>query len=98
MEILNYAVLLIFIVGLVGYIVYKIKKEGLTEVVIQLIIQAENFYEKGLNAEKKKFVVETIQKALPKPLKYLMTTESLDDFVEGIFQMVKPALNNQPRQ
>ena len=93
MEILSYIILGLFILGLIGYIVYKIKKDGLTSLAIELIVQAEDYYENGMNTEKKEFVVKTIKNVLPKPLSYFMTVENIDYFVQEVFNAVKPALN-----
>lgn len=93
MEILSYVILGLFILGLIGYIVYKIKKDGLTSLAIELIVQAEDYYENGMNTEKKEFVVKTIRSVLPKPLNYFMTVENVDYFVQEVFNAVKPALN-----
>lgn len=94
MEILSYIVLAIFIIAIISYVVYMIKKEGLVNVAIELIFQAEMYYEKGMNIEKKKFVVNAIKSLLPTAVKPFITVDALDKFVQSVFDTVKPIMDN----
>ena len=94
MEILSYVILGLFILGLIGYVVYMIKKEGLVNVAIELIFQAEMYYEKGMNTEKKQFVVNAIKSLLPAAIKPFITVDALDKFAQGVFNTVKPIMDN----
>lgn len=90
------ALLVLFI-----YIGWQIKKRGLKQVAIDMIIKAEDMYNKGQNKEKMDFVIEKIEKALSatligKILLNFITRGMIEHFIQNIFNTLKKALDYKP--
>lgn len=100
MDILSNVIVLVAIVLTVVYLVWQIKMKGLRQVAINLIVRAEEFFQKGENTEKLAFVVDAIFTTLPelpKPLRSLITKDTIKkiikDFVQDVFNEIKIALD-----
>jgi hypothetical protein len=91
---------LIFII-LTIYIGWQIKKKGLKQVAIDMIIKAEDMYNKGQNDEKMAFVIEKIENALSKTLVgkillHFITDDMIQNFIQSVFDGLKKALDYKP--
>ena len=90
------ALLVLFI-----YIGWQVKKKGLKQVAIDMIIKAEDMYNKGQNKEKMDFVIEKIEKTLSatlvgKILLNFITRGMIEHFIQNIFNTLKKALDYKP--
>ena len=83
---------LFFIVGII-YIAWQIKKNGLRGAVINLIVKAEDMYNKGDNEEKINYVIDKVIALLPLPFQLLITRETIRKFIQKVFDEIKKALD-----
>lgn len=83
---------LFFIVGII-YIAWQIKKNGLRGAVINLIVKAEDMYNKGDNEEKINYVIDKVIALLPIPFQLLITRETIRKFIQKVFDETKKALD-----
>lgn len=91
---------LIFIISAI-FIGWQIKKKGLKDFAIDLILEAEKLYKKGQNDEKMAFVILTIREGIEKTVagKILMnfiTDEMIQNFIQSVFDGLKKALDYKP--
>ena len=93
MEIAN--IIAIAVIGLVAalFIAWKIYKGGLRKAAIDLIVEVEE----TLNDNKEKFntVVNGLIVKLPFPFNVLITTSTVERFVQSTFDEIKKALDYQ---
>ena len=75
------------------YLFYQVKKNGLRATVIELIVYAEKMFEKGENIQKFAYVVDKSIQMLPVPIRFFITVESVEKFVQLVFDEVKEALD-----
>ena len=97
----TYLSILILLIGfliLLGYLFIRIKKEGFRPVVVDLIVKAENMFNHGENQKKLQWVVDMLSKVIPAPFNVFITTEMLIAFIEEVFKVIKPALDNKPKE
>lgn len=80
------------------YLVWQIKKKGLRQTVINLIVRAENMYKKGDNEKKINYVIDKIIVLIPAPLSFFITREAVREFIQTIFDEVKKALDYVPKE
>lgn len=101
METLSIVVIVVIValfLGLMGFKLYSnIKLKGLRQTAIDLIVEAENVYEKGKNNEKFKFVFDGIINSLPAPAKMFLNESTINYFIQTVFDSVKAALDNQTK-
>lgn len=83
---------LFFIVAII-YIAWQIKKNGLRGAVINLIVKAEDMYNKGDNEEKINYVIDKVIALLPMPFQLLITRETIRKFIQKVFDETKKALD-----
>lgn len=86
-------ILLLYCLGVLCYLIYRIKKEGLRPVVIDLILEAEDSFEKGKNREKMEWVIEKVLYMIPKPFQLFLTVENVENFIQRIFDEIKEVLD-----
>lgn len=102
MEVLSIAVIVIIMVLFLGFVGFKlysnIKLKGLRQTAIDLIIEAENAYEKGKNDEKFKAVFKGLTNVLPAYARVFLTEETINFFIQSVFDSIKGALDNQPKE
>lgn len=102
METLSIAVIAIIMVLFLGFIGFKlysnIKLKGLRQTAIDLIVEAENAYEKGKNNEKFQAVFKGLINALPAYARIFLTEETINYFIQSVFDSIKSALDNQPKE
>ena len=93
------AIVVIIFLGLVAFKLYSnIKLKGLRQTAIDLIVEAENAYEKGKNDEKFKAVFKGLTNALPAYARAFLTEETINFFIQSVFDSIKGALDNQPKE
>lgn len=101
METLSIVVIVVIValfLGLMGFKLYSnIKLKGLRQTAIDLIVEAENVYEKGKNNEKFKLVFDGIINSLPAPAKMFLNENTINYFIQTVFDSVKAALDNQTK-
>lgn len=90
MEIVSILCLISFILLMVAYIVWRMYKDGLRQVAIDLIVEAEKHFRD--NDIKFHTVVQGIINKLPFPLN-LIPIEFIENFVQNVFDEIKIALD-----
>lgn len=84
---------ILFLLGVIIYIVWQIKKNGLRGAVVNLIVKAEDMYNKGDNEGKINYVIDKVIALIPAPFSLFITREVVRDFIQKIFDEVKEALD-----
>lgn len=80
-------------IGVLIYLLYHVKKNGLRATVTHLIVQAEKAFDNGMNEAKMQYVVNAIRTFLPRPLRFFITYENVETFVQCVFDEIKEALD-----
>lgn len=93
---ISIVVILVIAFGL--WLAWQIKKNGLKEFAVQMIIKAEDMYKKGQNEEKMNYVIDKVISLIPLPLSLFITREMVKNFIQKIFDDVKRALDYQPKK
>jgi F0F1-type ATP synthase membrane subunit a len=83
--------LVVIVFGL--WLFWQIKKKGLKGFVTEIIIEAEDTFEEGKNSEKMNFVIDKVIALIPMPLSLFITRETVQDFIQKIFDSIKLALD-----
>lgn len=101
--IISIIIIAISIIMGILYLIWQIKKRGLREVVIDMILKAEEKFEHGQNSEKMKYVIKTIKTILSSTktgtlLSFFITDENIQKFVQEIFDGLKKALDYVPKE
>ena len=95
LSIIVIVIIMILFLGFIGFKLYSnIKLKGLRQTAIDLIIEAENAYEKGKNDEKFKAVFKGLTNALPAYARVFLTEETINFFIQSVFDSIKGALDN----
>lgn len=98
LSIITIVICLIALLGIIAFKLYSsIKLKGLRQTAIDLIVEAENVYEKGKNNEKFKLVFDGIINSLPAPAKMFLNESTINYFIQTVFDSVKAALDNQTK-
>lgn len=90
---LELTIIVLFFIATILYVVWQIKKNGLRGAVINLIVKAEDMYNKGENEEKINYVIDKVIALLPMPFQLLITRETIRKFIQKIFDETKKALD-----
>lgn len=99
LSIIVIVVIMALFLGFVGFKLYSnIKLKGLRQTAIDLIVEAENAYEKGKNDEKFKAVFKGLTNVLPAYARVFLTEEAINFFIQSVFDSIKGALDNQPKE
>lgn len=99
LSIITIVICLMALLGIIAFRLYSsIKLKGLRQTAIDLIIEAENAYEKGKNDEKFKAVFKGIIEALPAPARIFLNESTINYFIQSVFDSIKGALDNQPKE
>ena len=99
LSIIVIVVIMAIFLGLVGLKLYSnIKLKGLRQTAIDLIVEAENAYEKGKNSEKFQAVFKGIIEALPAPTRIFLNESTINYFIQSVFDSIKIALDNKPQE
>ena len=99
MEITQIIALIVIVLACIAsilYLAWKIKKNGLRKVAIDLIVEAEERLED--NEEKFNAVVNTLIMLLPKPFNFIITTRTVEKLVQNTFDEIKKALDYIPEE
>lgn len=89
----EYAVIAVAIVYFIIKLIYKIKVNGLSSTVRELILEAETKFKEGENSEKMNYCIEQLIAKLPTPLQKLASYINIKDFIQGIFDTIKSAMD-----
>ena len=90
---LELTIIALFFIAAIIYIAWQIKKNGLRGAVINLIVKAEDMYNKGDNEEKINYVIDKVIAILPIPFQLLITRETIRKFIQKVFDEIKKALD-----
>lgn len=90
--------IVVITVMVLSYIFYKIKTNGIKEFTINMIISAEERFNKGENAEKMDYVIDKLIVALPTPLNMIVTRKMAKKFIQKVFDELKRALDYTPKK
>lgn len=95
-------VTLAVIAGLL-YLGWQIKKKGLREFAIDMILEAEEKIEQGQNSEKMGYVIKAIKSFLGTTkigllLSMFITDENIEKFIQEVFDGLKKALDYVPNK
>ena len=96
--IISIVLVALLVIAFIIWLVWQIKKKGLKEFAIEMIIKAEEMYKKGENQEKLNYVIDKVIGMLPKPLQFFITREAVQKFVQSVFDTVKKALDYVPKK
>ena len=95
LSIIVIVIIMILFLGFIGFKLYSnIKLKGLRQTAIDLIVEAENAYEKGKNNEKFQAVFKGLINALPGYARIFLTEETINFFIQSVFDSIKGALDN----
>ena len=86
-------ILILACISILIYLLYRVKKDGLRATVVDLIVSAETMFKKGENRQKFNYVVNKFIQFLPMPVRFFITVEAVEKFVQLIFDETKNALN-----
>ena len=86
-------ILILACISILIYLLYRVKKDGLRATVIDLIVSAETMFKKGENRQKFNYVVNKFIQILPMPVRFFITVEAVEKFVQLIFDETKKALD-----
>lgn len=97
--IIEIAIVVIAILAFILYLVWQIKKKGLRETAVDLIVKAEDMFKQGDNENKLNYVIDKIISIIiPKPLRLFITRDAVKSFVQSVFDETKKALDYVPRK
>jgi hypothetical protein len=96
--ILEICIIAIIIIAFLIWLFWQIKKQGLKKFAIQMIVKAEDMYEKGKNEEKMNYVIDKVIALIPMPLSLFITRDVVKDFIQKIFDTIKSALDYQKKE
>lgn len=90
-------------VAFILWVVWQIKKKGLREFAIDMILEAEEKIEQGRNSDKMKYVIASIKSFLATSkigilLSIFITDENIEKFIQEIFDGLKKALDYVPNK
>lgn len=86
-------ILILTCISILIYLLYRVKKDGLRATVVDLIVSAETMFKKGENRQKFNYVVNKFIQFLPMPVRFFITVEAVEKFVQLIFDETKKALD-----
>jgi hypothetical protein len=81
-------IVILVILGFIGWIIYLIKRKGLRQVALDAILEAEREFQSGKGKEKMKFAVDYVFDLLPLYIKAILPREFLHNFLEKFIQKV----------
>ena len=96
MELTQILLLIVVVLAFIVIVAWKIYKNGLRKVVIELIVEVEETLSD--NEEKFNTVVNAIITRLPIPFNFIITTNTVKKFVQKTFDEIKKALDYQKKE
>jgi hypothetical protein len=101
MDTISIAVIVVvglIVLAILGLKLYSsIKLKGLRQTAIDLIVYAEEAFDKGMNNEKFQMVVQGIISCLPPVATVFINETTIKMFVQAVFDSIKSALDAQPK-
>ena len=101
MDTISIAVIVVvglIVLAILGLKLYSsIKLKGLRQTAIDLIVYAEEAFDKGMNNEKFQMVVQGIINCLPPVATVFINETTIKMFVQAVFDSIKSALDAQPK-
>lgn len=99
--IIQISVVAVVVIAFIIWLVWQIKKNGLREFVIDMIVEAEETFHDGQNKEKMKYVIGELKDFLSvsligKLISFFLTEENIEKFIQGVFDSIKIALDYVP--
>lgn len=86
-------ILILACIFILIYLLYQIKKNGLRATVIEFIVYAEKMLGSGQGKAKMELVIDKFIAVLPLQVRFFITTESVEKFIQSVFDEVKEALD-----
>ena len=86
-------ILILACVSILVYLLYRIKKDGLRETVIDLIVYAEAELGSGKGKEKMDYVIDQMTEILPLPIRLFFFFLAIKSFAQHVFDEIKEALD-----
>ena len=96
MELTQILLLIVVVLAFIVIVAWKIYKNGLRKVVIELIVEVEETLSN--NEEKFNTVVNAVIAKLPIPFNFIITTNTVKKFVQKTFDEIKKALDYQKKE
>lgn len=102
-QIMGIVIAIILVIGFIIYIAWQIKKKGLRQFAIDMILQAEEEFAQGQNKEKMEHVIIAIKTILStnvvgRILSVFITDENIENFIQSVFDSIKKALDYMPKK
>lgn len=96
--IIGIVIVVLIVIAFVIWLAWQIKKKGLKQFATEMIVKAEDMFHKGENSQKLNYVIDKIINALPKVLQIFITRDTVEKFVQNVFDTVKKALDYVPKK
>lgn len=96
--IIGIVIVVLIVIAFIIWLAWQIKKKGLKQFATEMIVKAEDMFHKGENSQKLNYVIDKIINALPKVLQIFITRDTVEKFVQNIFDTVKKALDYVPKK
>lgn len=97
-SIIGIIVVAALVIGFIIWLVWQLKKNGLKGFTINMIVKAEDMFNKGDNEQKISFVINKIISVIPLPFSLFITEKMVRNFVQKVFDDVKTALDFKPKE
>lgn len=102
-QIIGIIIAVVVVIAFIIYIAWQIKKKGLRQFAIDMILQAEEEFAQGQNKEKMEHVIIAIKTMLStniigKVLCAVITDENIENFIQSVFDSIKKALDYVPKK
>ena len=102
-QIIGIIIAVVAVLAFIIYIAWQIKKKGLRQFAIDMILQAEKEFAQGQNKEKMEHVIVAIKTILAtntvgRILSVFITDENIENFIQSVFDSVKKALDYVPKK
>lgn len=81
------------VIIIVGVILLNIKKLGLRQYLVRLIVAAEEAFEQGQNNDKFNYVFDQFYQQLPSVLRMFVSAAMIKKFIQQTFDEIKLALD-----
>lgn len=101
--IIEICIVAIVVIAFIIWLAWQIKKKGLKDFTIDMIIKAEDMFNKGQNSEKMQYVIDKVKSlmmttTIGKILYVFITEENIRKFIQSVFDNLKKALDYTPKK
>ncbi len=86
-------ILILACISILIYLLWQVRKNGLRATVVDLIVSAEKIFQKGQNRQKMNYVIEKVISNLPMPVRFFITVDAVEKFIQLVFDETKKALD-----